>query len=1396
VGIFAISLPFFAMSMDSWAAAPKSSRPATGAIEPTIPVAETQKPGDVAETRQRKNVKLNYVSASWTKVLQDFAEATQTELVADRVPGRKFSRWDMKFYTRDEALTVLNQELQPLNFRLQFKGNYLVLNALQEFRHEYPTTVPGSGNPEDSDAITTAAPKSDGAAARKPVRVAVHEETRSKPVAGNKSALRSKAIRQASAQEEARSVTVPAASEPQEPIVTMVRVRERDAVTVSKVIYKAFGSEAELVDDGPRGLQGFIVRRQPAPADKKDVRGAAGGIRFAIGIDDRKGQLAIEAVPDEARAVVKLVQAVDTAGGSRRTAVRAVATKKDAAKIAAALQPELNRLSGATRRLAQQTAQQERDNDAQPAEESPRVQRRVMPQRPGLGRTDGRGAADERGPASAVPQALSRSIKGDVKVESIPDLGVLVITGNDQDVQAVMAVIQEIERLSAGTAPEVRVAFLRHVSSEALAALLTSVYERLGQVRNATVQQSQAITVFPVSRPNAILIVASKADMPAVYDLIDELDEPTDPASEFHVYRLKHAVPSQVVDKVEALYPPQQQAQGAAAAQQTAVGLVPRVKIIDDLRTNSVIVQARPRDMREVLLLIAEIDAPDSDAVNAVRLFQLKFAVADEVAQTVSQAITNVLAPSRAVTAQGQQGQPGQPGAQAQQAATGQGASELREVKSTILKYLDVEGDQVRELRSGILADIRMTADLRTNTVVVTAPEESMELVAALIRQLDHPPSAVAQIKIFKLKNSDATAMQTLLGTLFGVRTGQQGQGAQGAQQGVPGLLVEDAEDTSSMLIPLRFSVDVRTNSITAIGGAAALGVVESVLLTLDDSDIRQRTNEVYRLKNVPAATVAQAISQFLQTQRQVLTADQGILSPFEQIEREVIVVPESVSNSLLISATPRYFDDIKDVITQLDQSPKQVIISALFVEVNLDNVDEWGMEIGLQDSVLFRRSPLTSAPQFQTTTITQPNGNSVSTQTILSQSNTPGFLFNGQPLGNNTSPNINSSSIAGQIGTGFATALTNSTLGYPGLLLQAGSENLNLLLRALASRNRVDILSRPLVRTVDNQTANIQVGQYVPIVNGFTSNATTGVVSPTVQQRPIGIILNVTPRITPDGLVVMEVVARKDDLASTGIPLVSSPTGNITSPVINTKNALTTIAVPTGQTVILGGMITKNDTVTERKVPLFGDIPVLGNAFRYDFKETTRTELLIFLTPRIVHSDEEAELFKEIEMGRLNFIESEAERVHGPLHGMAPPYTGKIGPHYGFFPPTKSKSSADKDEKQPPPPPEPGLPTNDNSRPMPIPRLPDDSPSGASLMRNEDNDDEEDLDSAFIQAAYKVPQKNGEAAGRVRLGNSATAGAAGRNTKKAASKSLPKLKLKPRDDGELKARSTGADGS
>src|SRR5205807_611572 len=93
-------------------------------------------------------------------------------------------------------------------------------------------------------------------------------------------------------------------------------------------------------------------------------------------------------------------------------------------------------------------------------------------------------------------------------------------------------------------------------------------------------------------------------------------------------------------------------------------------------------------------------------------------------------------------------------------------------------------------------------------------------------------------------------------------------------------------------------------------------------------------------------------------TQRTLVTqAQPDLMSPFEQIEREVVVVPETVSNNLLISATPRYFDEIRDLVTKLDAAPQQVIIQALLIEVTLENTDEFGVELGLQDSLLFTRS-------------------------------------------------------------------------------------------------------------------------------------------------------------------------------------------------------------------------------------------------------------------------------------------------------------------------------------------------------------------------------------------------------------------------------------------------------
>ena len=152
---------------------------------------------------------------------------------------------------------------------------------------------------------------------------------------------------------------------------------------------------------------------------------------------------------------------------------------------------------------------------------------------------------------------------------------------------------------------------------------------------------------------------------------------------------------------------------------------------------------------------------------------------------------------------------------------------------------------------------------------------------------------------------------------------------------------------------------------------------------------------------------VANAINTFLQSQRDLAQLDPDLISNVELLEQEIIVVAEPVTNSLIISATRRYYDQIMEMVHTLDKPPGQVIIQILLVEVELDNSDEFGVELGFQDSLLFDRG-LLNAENLQTieTTIFDPNGIPQTTfETIINSESVPGFNFANAslPLGNNT---------------------------------------------------------------------------------------------------------------------------------------------------------------------------------------------------------------------------------------------------------------------------------------------------------------------------------------------------------------------------------------------------------
>lgn len=827
-------------------------------------------------------------------------------------------------------------------------------------------------------------------------------------------------------------------------------------------------------------------------------------------------------------------------------------------------------------------------------------------------------AAEAPAAKPAGPAAPGSGLVGPVQIEVLEGLDVMVVRGNPADVEQVMQIIQQIERLSSQTEPAIELYPLQYADGEAVGLLVSELYA------DAFAPRQGAVTITPLVKPNALVLVGRPENVKTALDLIKRLDQPVAPETQFQVFRLKYATATTAQATVNEFFA-------------SRPGLGAKARVTSDFRTNSLIVQASNRDIAEITALIAKLDTQTSDAVNELRVFTLEHSLASDVAVILQGAISTPAGTQGRAAGAG--GQPGQAG----------GGFRTGEEKSAMLRFVTVDPKGQRVLSSGILTGVQITADARANSLLISAPADCMELLGALVRELDQRPTATAQLKVFTIINGDSQSLVELLQSLFTIGGGLQ-----------QGLIQTGARDTESSLIPVRFAVDARTNSIIASGSEGDLGVVEAILLRLDESDARHRKSTVYRLKNAPAADVANAINQFLSSERQVEQVSPGLVSPFQQIEREVVVVPETVSNSLIVSATARFYEEIQTLVEQLDKRPPMVMIQVVIAQVSLNNFNEFGIELGLQDSLLFDRSVLgaiTNLP-VTTTTTTGSGATATTTQTtlnnVVSATLTPGFNFNNQPLGNSGSDQslASAGSTAGQSLSSFGVNRTNSTLGFGGLVLSAASENVSVLIRALQQAHRLEVLSRPQIMTLDNQAAYVQVGQRVPYINS-ASITTAGNQINTIQLQNVGIILGVTPRISPDGLVVMEIDAEKSQTGpeAEGVPISVLTNGQvIRAPRIDTTTAQTTVSAMDGQTVVLGGLITKSKEKTSRRVPWLSDIPILGALFKYDSKDDQREELLIIMTPTIVKSDDDVDRLRRTEAARMSWCLADVIQVHGDI--------------------------------------------------------------------------------------------------------------------------------------------------
>ncbi|MCI8212251.1 type II secretion system protein GspD [Pseudomonas sp. S25] len=284
-------------------------------------------------------------------------------------------------------------------------------------------------------------------------------------------------------------------------------------------------------------------------------------------------------------------------------------------------------------------------------------------------------------------------------------------------------------------------------------------------------------------------------------------------------------------------------------------------------------------------------------------------------------------------------------------------------------------------------------------------------------------------------------------------------------------------------------------------------------------------------------------------------------------IDASTRITAQKSSNQLLVRTRPAQWKEIESAIKRLDNAPLQVQIETRILEVNLTGE----LDLGVQ-------------------------------------------WYLGRLAGNTGTTNI--SNVAGSQGAlgGGGLGVQNSSLFYSFV-----SSNLQVALRALETNGRTQVLSAPSLVVMNNQQAQIQVGDNIPISQTTVNTTNSDTTLSSVEYVQTGVILDVVPRINPGGLVYMDIQQQVSNADT------SSITETQTNPSISTRSVSTQVAVQSGQTVLLGGLINQNNAESDSSIPYLGRIPGLRWLFGTTSKSKARTELIVLITPRVITSSSQS---------------------------------------------------------------------------------------------------------------------------------------------------------------------------
>ncbi|HPU50571.1 MAG TPA: type IV pilus secretin PilQ [Burkholderiaceae bacterium] len=365
-------------------------------------------------------------------------------------------------------------------------------------------------------------------------------------------------------------------------------------------------------------------------------------------------------------------------------------------------------------------------------------------------------------------------------------------------------------------------------------------------------------------------------------------------------------------------------------------------------------------------------------------------------------------------------------------------------------------------------------------------------------------------------------------------------------------------------------------------------------------SEIEPVRTEIFQLNYQKA----EAIAKLLSDEKQRVLSKRGS------------AVFDARTNKLFIQDTPSRLEEVRKLITQIDITVRQVLIEARIVEADDRFSRNLGAKLGYNDisSTIYRTVGATDPVTGAVTALNVPvygsgqkllgaystvSGNLRGVQDLSSQNGSDLSGLNAAGLGRLTAAdntnfiNLPAPSVGGFNPATFAISLFGSKL----------TRFLNLELSALEADQRGKVISSPRVLTADQHKAMIEQGTELPFQQATSSGATA------IQFRKASLRLEVTPQITPEGNVILEVAVNRDQVGQL------TPAGFA----IDTRAVRTQVLVENGGTVVIGGIYEQFERNQTNKVPFLGDLPVVGNAFKNNLRRNDRTELLVFLTPRVI---------------------------------------------------------------------------------------------------------------------------------------------------------------------------------